>query len=791
MPIRITGLNSGLDTESIISALVSSYSYKTDKYKKAQTKLSWKQDAWKTLNAKIYSLYQNVGKMRTSDAYNLKKVTVSDSTKVTVKAGKGAVNGTYGIQVTSLAKAGYLTGAQLDKDTKGTTKLSELGYTGTSGKISVNVGGVNTDVEVSKDSTVSDVVNQLKDAGVSASYDEVNHRFYVSSKKTGVENDFVLTGGDASGTAALTALGLNVKSDSNIAEYQDLAKYSNLTKDDIKALAAEKQTATDDNIELNKQNVFRHNAIAFANASAAINAVGAGKNADDFTLLKTLASQSNDLKNKYVDADGNLYTYDSDTGKYNSTKVLTGGTYDETTQTYTDKDGNTHSGGTYIPGAGDYVITKEVDDTTGLTDASDKYKALARDFGLVVDKVDKDGKTVEDSEALDVFRNNLSTVVTIAQMTETNGPDQQKLIAEANEALANGTVDQYVTDLKDQIEANETTIKTNDGILAANSRITAGITEDQITALMDKAAYAQQIVDGTITPTYNTGANRIDGADATIYVNGVEYTGTSNDFSINGVTISATGVTGTVYDATEASAVTATVNTDTQGIYDKVKDFLTQYNSVINEMSSLYNASSAKGYEPLTSEEKDAMSDTEVELWEEKIKSSLLRRDDTLDSLISSMTTAMSQSVKIGDKSYTLASFGIKTLGYFNAGDNQHNAYHIDGDADDSAVEGKDDLLMAAITNDPDTVLEFMKGLTTNLYKAVDAKMRSTSMSSIYTVYNDKEMASEYSDYTTTIKKWEEKLKKQEDYYYKKFSAMETALSKLNSQSSSLSGLLG
>ena len=54
MPIRITGLNSGLDTEAIISALVSSYNYKTNKYKKAQTKLSWKQDAWKALNTKIY-----------------------------------------------------------------------------------------------------------------------------------------------------------------------------------------------------------------------------------------------------------------------------------------------------------------------------------------------------------------------------------------------------------------------------------------------------------------------------------------------------------------------------------------------------------------------------------------------------------------------------------------------------------------------------------------------------------------------------------------------------------------
>ena len=86
MPIRITGLTSGLDTESIISALVSSYNYKTNKYKKAQTKLSWKQDAWKTLNTKIYSLYSSVGSMKLSTAYNLKSTTVSDSTKATVKA---------------------------------------------------------------------------------------------------------------------------------------------------------------------------------------------------------------------------------------------------------------------------------------------------------------------------------------------------------------------------------------------------------------------------------------------------------------------------------------------------------------------------------------------------------------------------------------------------------------------------------------------------------------------------------------------------------------------------------
>ena len=84
MPIRMTGMVSGLDTESIVSALVSSYSTKTQKYKKAQTKLSWKQDAWKSVNTDVHDLYTLAGQMKFSSAYALKKTTVSDSTKATV-----------------------------------------------------------------------------------------------------------------------------------------------------------------------------------------------------------------------------------------------------------------------------------------------------------------------------------------------------------------------------------------------------------------------------------------------------------------------------------------------------------------------------------------------------------------------------------------------------------------------------------------------------------------------------------------------------------------------------------
>ena len=284
--------------------------------------------------------------------------------------------------------------------------------------------------------------------------------------------------------------------------------------------------------------------------------------------------------------------------------------------------------------------------------------------------------------------------------------------------------------------------------------------------------------------SYNTDATRVDGQDAEIYVNNAKYTSSSNSFSINGLKIEALA-------STEGSEINVTVKNDVDGVYKKIKDFLKEYNSLINEMTSLYNADSAKGYEPLTTEEKDAMTDSEVEEWEKKVKSALLRRDDTLGTLLNSMTNAMYKGYTVNGKSYSLSSFGISTLGYLNADENEENAYHIDGDADDSAVSSKTNKLKQMIEEDPDTVTAFMQQLVTGVYNEIDTKMRSNSLSSAMTVYNDKQMAKEYSNYTATIKKWEDKITSMEDSYYKKFAAMETALAKLQQSTSSLSGLLG
>lgn len=193
----------------------------------------------------------------------------------------------------------------------------------------------------------------------------------------------------------------------------------------------------------------------------------------------------------------------------------------------------------------------------------------------------------------------------------------------------------------------------------------------------------------------------------------------------------------------------------------------------------------------MTDDEKSEMSDSEIEKWETKIKDSLLRRDSTLSTVMSAMTTAMSGGATVNGKTYFLSNFGISTLGYMNAAENEQNAYHIDGDEDDENTSGKQDKLMAAITSDPDTVIEFMKQLSTNLYKSIDDQMQSNDLRSRYKIYNDKEMDKQYTNLTKTIKEWESKVSDKEDYYYKQFSNMETALAKLQSQTSSISSMLG
>lgn len=299
-------------------------------------------------------------------------------------------------------------------------------------------------------------------------------------------------------------------------------------------------------------------------------------------------------------------------------------------------------------------------------------------------------------------------------------------------------------------------------------------------------ALAKLGLDTSVTnadPTQN--AVKIDGKDATIIYNGATITSSTNDISVNGLNITVNDVT--TDETGKDTPIKLSVTNDVDAIYDSVKDFVKAYNTLVKELNDKYSAKAAKGYEPLTDDEKEEMSEKQIEQWETKIKDSLLRRDSTISSLTSTMRTALSSSVEIDGKSYSLVSLGIKTGLY-----TENGQLHIDGDKDDASVSNNEDKLRKMIEEDPDKVYQILTGVGNQLYDKLKDSMSSIKgLRSALTVYNDKEMDTQITSYTKKIAEMEKKLQDMEDRYYKKYAALETAMSKLNAQSSQLAGFFG
>lgn len=754
--IRASGMVSGLDTETLVQAMVSTQVSKKEKLQKAQTKLQWKQDAFKSLNIKVYGLYSKVGNLRFSSAYNMKKTTVSDTTKAQVTASNTAVNGIQTLQIKQLATSGYLTGGELKKGTTGKTTLKELGYDGADTSISVTIGSSKKDIDVSGSTTVDDLVSKLKDAGLNASFDDKNGRIFVSAKETGKENDFSLTGADMSGLKALNAAGLSVMSKSDIENYKKMASYAK--NDDTGSYSESKTSEAILKTLKNLQNAYKGNT-DLALEEKDLNA-------------KIAYSDAKDAVNKYLDGD------DTNANKKAEREQLAN-LLKQSSSKYTYVNDQT----------GEVKEIYDVKDRVGWTAYDTKVNELAKSTGLITETTGDDGETKEDSTKLETLSNNIKTVIAVDDNAIYPDDDKKAYYLSEKERAEKK---KRLEEIPREKEANDAVIADEDNNYW-DIKDYSGKTEDDLAAIADKYAkqvtnardMVEKLANGSADIPISKGASRVDAQDAKITLNNADFTSSSNVFNINGLTIKTTAKTA------DGETLSINTDTDTQGIYDKIKDFLTDYNSIINELTSLYNADSAKGYEPLTDDEKESMSDKEVEKWETKIKDSILRNDSTVGGVMNAMTTAMMKSYTINGKSYSLSSFGIHTQGYLNAAKNEQYAYHIDGDEDDIITSGNTDKLMDMINNNPEDLEEFMKQLTSGLYSALDSKMKSTTMSSAYTIYNDKQMTREYNNYTKEIKEWETKISDLEDRYYKQFSTMETQLAKMQSTTSSLTSMLG
>lgn len=283
------------------------------------------------------------------------------------------------------------------------------------------------------------------------------------------------------------------------------------------------------------------------------------------------------------------------------------------------------------------------------------------------------------------------------------------------------------------------------------------------------------------------------GDNAEFTINGLATDRSSNKFTINDVTY-------TLNDVTNGKTATISVSNDTDNMVDKIVQFVSKYNELIEKINGEVSEARYRSYQPLSDEEKESMTEKQIELWEEKAKSGLLKNDSVLSSSLNKMRTAL-YTPYTGTGANTdynqLAEIGIKTSNY----------------RDNGKLIIDETKLREAITNDPNAVFQMFSGATRITTTAADGTTTtkdSTVQSELgltkrlRNIINDTVAGIEKKagkltstnqqfsigrnivDLDSQISRFQDRLTQIENRYWNQFTAMEQAIQKANSQSNYL-----
>ena len=317
-----------------------------------------------------------------------------------------------------------------------------------------------------------------------------------------------------------------------------------------------------------------------------------------------------------------------------------------------------------------------------------------------------------------------------------------------------------------------------------------------------------------------TSGQRYEGKNAIVDYNGatnIEFN--SNTFNLQGVEMNLKGVN-------PNETVTVTIETDADALVERLNTFVDEYNTLMEKIADELSAKTYyDDYPPLTDEQKKEMTEKEIELWEAKTKSGLMRNDSVLKSIQSALRESIFTPVTLSDGStVSLSDFGIEGKGYFEGG--SKGQIKLDTDKLRQSLQTNSGQFMEAFFGSPsDSSLNVLdKNLTSSqisekrkqsgLFNRVSdilvggmqqiiskagtgdhsAKYRNVS-SNILTDYvkAGSKSALDYilDDYKKRVTELNNKLSKIENRYWKQFTAMETAINKLNSQSSAFYSYMG
>ncbi|WP_336782143.1 flagellar filament capping protein FliD [Paenibacillus illinoisensis] len=297
-----------------------------------------------------------------------------------------------------------------------------------------------------------------------------------------------------------------------------------------------------------------------------------------------------------------------------------------------------------------------------------------------------------------------------------------------------------------------------------------------------KDIFWKDATDGSVTKAEN----------AVVTVNGLTMEKTTNTFTINGVTLTLNNTT------SAGSTANIAVSKDTDAIVKSVQDFVDSYNELLSLMNSKVSEERYKKYAPLTSEQKSEMKEDEITEWTAKAKSGMLKNDSILQEAISSMRSAILGDVDTGNgKVNLLQGLGITTGNYQTKG-----KLSLDVDKLKEALE-KDPNVVNKVFNtnydkvytsnkvaETDGILARLQKISTGALKSMNTTAgTSTSSSDVTTSFlTSSTIGSQLTSLDRRISEFTSKLNTIETNYFRKFTAMETAINKYNSSGSSLFG---
>jgi flagellar hook-associated protein 2 len=296
------------------------------------------------------------------------------------------------------------------------------------------------------------------------------------------------------------------------------------------------------------------------------------------------------------------------------------------------------------------------------------------------------------------------------------------------------------------------------------------------------------------------GANRTEATNAIITIDGVEIVKSSNNFTLEGITYN-------LNSEYSGDDIDISVSQNTDEIYDFIKGFVESYNAIVEDLNTTLSESRDYDYEPLTDDERDAMTEDEIEAWETQAKKGILRSDTTLDNMLTKMRQALYESVE--DVGLTLKDMGITTSSeYTDRGKLEIDEYTLK-----DAISNNYSDVVKLFTSESD--IDYTdgdnrseryeeNGLAYRLYDLIQDHVRTTRDTDGNkgillekagkegdTSYYTNSLTEKIDEYDDRIYEALEYLADKEDYYYEMFANMEAALSEMNSQMASFTSQLG